>query len=327
MKEFNKQLNEDVMRLKKLRIKKDKTDSKKFMTVIIRRHGISKTTVEAELRKAVPGTYRSINWDMRYRPITDEEVKMVYEMLFQQIPLERVKQIMEEKMGGNYSDTRMRKIREQIEERLFELECDNTTAFGSEISKLFTQYCNLDLMDPNRSQELELYDRKYNVNCGVIKEALNMIIYSAEGGGKSTQELQRIRMENMLSKKIDNMSASSQISMVELRSAEIVRRSQEKGQGVDSLSPDGKVLVACCQEIRPDLSYSDVYGLAKKHIALIKGTTEEIMPDVGPALREFQEALSNRPGSGFASEEVLQKAMEEGYFDDWEEKNINRNSV
>ena len=55
MKEFNKQLNEDVNRLKKLRIKKDKTDYKKFFTVVLRRHKISRTTLWAEIRKSVPG--------------------------------------------------------------------------------------------------------------------------------------------------------------------------------------------------------------------------------------------------------------------------------
>jgi len=315
MKEFNKQLNEDVIKLKKLRIKRDKTDYKKFFTVVLRRHKFSRTTLWAEIRKEVPGTYRSINWDMRYRPITDEEVKMVYELLIQQFTLERIKNIMEEKLGGNYSDKRMARIREKIDEKLFELESDNTTAFGGEVCKLLKDYCNLDLMHPERTAEPELYGKKYPVNCGVIKEAINMIIFSSEGGGKSTQEIQRIRMENMLSKKIDNMTASSQVSMLELRSAEIVRRSQEKGHSADKLSPDGKVLMACCMELRPDLSYTEIFGIAHKHIKATKGTTEAIEPDYGPAQDEFQEALLNTPGSGFASDEVVQKAIEEGYFD------------
>jgi len=320
MKEFNKQLNEDVNRLKKLRIKKDKTEYYKFFNVCLRRHKISRTTLWAEIRKAIPGVYRSINWDMRYRPITDEEVKMVYELLMQGFTLEKIKSVMEEKLGGNYSDTRMAKIRKMMEERLFELETDNTTAFGGEVCKLLKDYCNLDLMHPERTVEPELYGKKYPVNCGVIKDAINMIIFSSEGGGKSTQEIQRIRMENMLSKKIDNMNASSQVSMVELRSAEIVRRSQEKSQSGGSLNADSKVLIACCKELNPDITYSEIYGMANKYAASIKGSTEEIVPDIKLVTDEFQDALENTPGTGCESDEVFNAANEDGYWDMSEEE-------
>jgi hypothetical protein len=315
MKEFNQQLHDDVVRLKKLKIKKDKTDYRKFMTVVTRRHKLSKTTIEAEMRKVTPGLYRSITWDMRYRPITDEEVRMVYELLYQNYTIEKVKSIMEEKLGGNYSDTRMAKIRVEMEKRLFELDSDKSTIFGGGIRQLFIEYCDLDLLDPSRTKDLLLLGKEYKVNCGVIKNAINSIILSCEHDGISTQELQRIRMENILSKKIESMSESSQVSMLDLRSAEIVRRSQEKSQSAEKLSPDGKVLMACCMELRPDLSYTEIYGIARKHIEETKGTTEAIEPDFRPANDEFQQALLNTPGSGFASAEVVQKAIEEGYFD------------
>ena len=47
------------------------------------------------------------------------------------------------------------------------------------------------------------------------------------------------------------------------------------------------------------------------------------MPDYRPALREFKEELRNSPGSGFASEEVLKKANEDGYWDMTEEEKDN----
>lgn len=323
MKEFNKQLHDDIIKLKKLRLKKDKTEFKKFMTILIRRHKLSKSSIQEELRKPVPGTYRNINWALRYRPITEEEIKMVYELLYQNYTLEQVKRVMEERLGGNYGESRMNRIRAEMEKKLPELESNNTTIFGEGFKKLFNEYCCLDLMDPRKILELELLGTKYKVSCAVIKDAINMIIYSAEGDGKNTQELHRIRMENMLSKKLENMTASSQVSMTELRSAEIVRRSQEKGQSPDILTPDGKVLVACCRELRPDYSYSEIFALAKKHISLIKGTTEDILPDYKPAFKEAYEAIRNNPGSGFASKEVLKKAKEDGYWDMTEEEKDN----
>ncbi len=103
-------------------------------------------------------------------------------------------------------------------------------------------------------------------------------------------------MENILSRKITSMSESSQVSMTELRSAEIVRRSQEKSLSAEKLSPDGKALMACCMELRPDLSYGEIYGIAMKHIKAAKGTTEAIEPDPGPALDEVCRAIEEFDG-------------------------------
>lgn len=323
MKEFNKQLHDDVVRLKKLMIKKDKTDYKKFMTVLIRRHKLSKTTIQAEMRKVTPGLYRSISWDLRYRPITDEEIKMVYELRYRNYSLEQVKSIMEEKLGGNYSDKRMAKIRVEMEKRLFELDSDKSTIFGGGIRQLFIEYCDLNLIDPNRTKNLLLYGKEYTVNCGTVKNAINSIILCAEHGGKSIPELHRIQMENILSKKITSMSESSQVSMTELRSAEIVRRSQEKSQSAEKLSPDGKALMACCMELRPDLSYGEIYGIARKHIKATKGTTEAIEPDPGPALDEVCRAIEEH--DRVPDDNADEEQDDDNYNDDYD--NPNRNPV
>lgn len=316
MKEFNKELHDDIVRLKKLKIKKDKTDYKKFMVVLIRRHKLSKTTIEAELRKVTPGLYRSISWDLRYRPITDEEIRMVYELRYQNYTLEQVKSIMEEKLGGNYSDTRMAKIRIEMEKRLFELDSDKSTIFGGGIRQLFIEYCDLNLIDPTRTKDLLLYGKEYTVNCGTVKNAINSIILCAEHGGKSIPELHRIQMENILSKKITSMSESSQVSMTELRSAEIVRRSQEKSLSAEKLSPNGKALMACCMELRPDLSYGEIYGIAMKHIKAAKGTTEAIEPDPGPALDQVCRAIEEFDGVPGDYDDEDNDNEEDSYNDD-----------
>ena len=47
------------------------------------------------------------------------------------------------------------------------------------------------------------------------------------------------------------------------------------------------------------------------------------MPEVKLAMNEFQDALENTPGSGFESDEVFNKASEDGYWDMTEEEQDN----
>lgn len=325
MKEFNQQLHDDVVKLRKLRLKKDKSEYKKCFTVVQRRYKFSRTTLWAELRKEVPGQYRSISWELRYRPITDEEVKMVYELFYRRYTIEQIKTIMEERLGGNYSDTRMAKIRAEMEKRLPELETEDTSAFGGGINEIFSKFCDLELMHPDKKVNVNLLGKKYKVNSGIARDAVKMMIISAENNGKDNEELRRIRMENMLSKKIDTMYSSSQVSMTELRNAELLRKSFEKKSSahLSKLTPDGRVLMELCRELRPDMTFIEIYEEAMKKIKSIKGTSEEIEPDHGPAMEECQRIIRNDPGSGWASESVLKKADEDGYWDMTEEAKNN----
>jgi hypothetical protein len=139
------------------------------------------------------------------------------------------------------------------------------------------EYCNIDLIDPKRTQKLKLNGKEYSANCGVIKQALEMIIYSAENEGKSTPAIHRLKMENMLSQKLEMVTKGQYLSSLELRALESIRRSLEK-QGTVMFSPDYKVLVEVCRELKPDVSDVEIFMLADKHQRRIKESSEDIVP-------------------------------------------------
>jgi len=306
MKPFNKALHNDVLKLKKLRVKEDKTEYKALFKKLLAKHKIAKNTLQTELRKDVPGSYGTVSWHMRTRPITEEEIAMVYELLRRQFTLRHIRKVMEERQGTNYSLERLYKVRKLISPRVVELEKNRVTTFGGSIQEIFRQVTNYELIDPTRIINIELLGKLYPVSCGVAKKAVDMIIFSAENGGKNPAVIQKIQIENCLTKKMEHISKSRHVSVQELRNAEFVRRSLEAGEKNSVIfSPDGKALMACCMELRPDLSYGEIYGIAMKHIKAAKGTTEVIEPDPGSALDEVCRAIEEFDGvSGDIDDEL-----------------------
>lgn len=316
MKPFNKKLHADVLKLKKLRVNEDKTEYKALFKKLLLKYKICKNTLQIELRKDVPGSYNSVSWHMRSRPVTEEEISMVYELLRRQYTLRHIRKVMEEKHGSNYSLERLYKVRKMISPRINELEKNRETAFGASIQEIFRQVSHYELIDPTRTISIEILGKIYPVNAGTAKKAVDMIILSAENEGKSLAAIQKIQIENCLSKKMDHISTAKSVSIQELRNAEFVRKSLETSvkQSVN-FSPDGKALMSLCQELRPDLHYVEIYELAHKHITATKNTTDDIWPDHRPVSKARLEAVEelNRQASEDVEEDDNYSTNEHPY--------------
>jgi len=115
MRKYNKKLNADIMELKELHGKKDKTDFNRRKAEIMKSHGISKATVYREMKKDVPGSYKRPLYNPPIREVTAKEKEMVRGMLFRQIPIAMIMPEMEEQTGESYSRDRIEKIRNEIE--------------------------------------------------------------------------------------------------------------------------------------------------------------------------------------------------------------------
>ncbi len=114
---FNKQLHDDINQLKVLHAKKDKTEFNKMKAEIMPRSKISTAPVYRELKKDVPGTYKTPKYDPPIREVTEEEKEQVRGMLLKQIPIERIRSIMEKRSGLSYSWDRIDRIRSEIEKQ------------------------------------------------------------------------------------------------------------------------------------------------------------------------------------------------------------------
>lgn len=275
MKKFNEKLNKDITLLKALHSKRDKTEFMKMRNIVIKRHKINKCTVYRQMKRAIPGL--PITARKNYKPITNEEMNMVSELLFKQFRIAEIRAALERLTGFGYSNERINKIRKEAEKRSNQPEDTEHTAFGGNIRKLFIELCNFDLTELNRVQKLLLNGKEIKINCGVIRDAVDMLIFSAENEGKSTAAIHRQKMENMLSRKLELVSQGQYIAAYDLRILENIRQSLEK-QGAVTFSPDYKVLAEVCRELKPGISDVQIFFIADKHQRLIKESSEDIVP-------------------------------------------------
>src|SRR4030095_10642642 len=276
MKKFNEKLNKDITLLKALHAKRDKTEFMKMRNAVMKRHKLHKTTVYRQMKRAIPGMPATAQKNPR--PVTNEEINMVSELLFKQYRLSEIRAALERLTGFGYSSERINKIRKVAENRS-NLPIDaEVTAFGDNIRKLFIELCNVDLTDTTRSQKLLLRGKEIKINCGVIREAVDILVFSAENEGKPTAAIHRLMMENLLSKKLLLVTQGQYIAAYDLRILENIRHSLEETGGSVKFSPDYKVLVEVCRELKPDVSDVEIFMLADKHQRLIKESSEDIVP-------------------------------------------------
>jgi len=168
MKPFNAELNKDILALKTLSIKKDKTDFRKGVNEVMTKHNLSRATVYRELKKETPGSYSRPNHNPRNRPITEKEIDMVKELLMRKIPIMDIGRIMESETGEKYSWDRIDELRHIVDIRIKEsgepLDSPFATSFGYPIKYIVEQALNLNKIAPNAYVEFEAGDKKYTLN-------------------------------------------------------------------------------------------------------------------------------------------------------------------
>jgi hypothetical protein len=281
MKKFNEKLNKDIVRLKELHARMDKTAFMKERNKVMKKHQISKYTVYKQMRKNVPGLEHSSSWGLSNSPITEEEILMVHEMLVKQTPLSDIRICLERYYGDNYPFRRVNRIRKEIDKRNWDTEGKEPaeTNFGKTLRMMFIEYSMIDLIEPSRVVTLKLGDMEYKVSCRALKDSLDMIIYSAENGGKDAAALNRLNMQLMLTRKMDHAIKGQHVNMYDLRILESIRRSLEAGarQAISS-HPDSRVLAEVCRELKPGISDVEINLIADKHKSLVKGSSEDIVP-------------------------------------------------
>lgn len=111
MRKFNKQLSEDIENLKHLHTKVDKTEFNTAKAEVMKKHSISRATVYREMKKVVPGFYKTPRYWPPAKPITAKHKEMVRAMYQKQMNGEQVRAEMERLTGESWPWERLQKIR------------------------------------------------------------------------------------------------------------------------------------------------------------------------------------------------------------------------
>jgi len=146
MKEFNKELNEDIELLKALHAQKDKSSFNDLKAEIMFKHKISKATIYREIKKDRPGSYKKPSYWPPAMDIRMPEIRMVRELLLSGRQGTEIIKIMSKELGINYYWDRFDRAR-KLGEELPEEEYDpKQTAFARNGRMFLMELFNLPYM-------------------------------------------------------------------------------------------------------------------------------------------------------------------------------------
>ncbi|MBZ0202735.1 MAG: hypothetical protein K8I03_06940 [Ignavibacteria bacterium] len=282
-KTYDPLLNADIMQLKKLRrAPGKKTEYWALFEEIKAKHKIRNTTVYAEMRKDTPGTYKTNYRHSVNIPITEMEVRMVEELLARKMVISQLKRYMAFHLGIPYGIKRLMKVRKMIAAN--PSPPDAPSAFDDNIRSLFYNYAKLDLSDPSATHEVVLpgdgtCDTTHRVNSGVIRDSLDLIVYSASNGGRGTQDIHRIKMELLLTRRLNMVEQGLTITGAELKTIESVRKSLQSspgGMGAEGFTPDFRVLYETVKYFAPDAGVPYILRAAMDIQEKIGGSTMDV---------------------------------------------------
>ena len=168
MKPFNAELNKDILKLKTLSVKKDKTDFRRSVKEIMAKHNLSRATVYRELKKETPGSYKVPNSEGNEQPFTEKEINMVKELLLKKIPVMDIGRIMEAETGEKYSWERIDALRRIVDSRINgsagPIDAPFVSSFGYPVTQIIEQALNLNKIAPNAYVEFSAGGKKYTLN-------------------------------------------------------------------------------------------------------------------------------------------------------------------
>ncbi len=219
---------------------------------IMKRYNISRTTVYAELGKAVPGGYKKYESKSRQIIISKKEIALVSDMVSKGKTIRHISKTMSLELGFRYTSYRIYKIKvllasgknisgitplveyadSETSARLLEesnfiklISEDEPVVFKGNISRLFYRLSMINFIDPQRLVKINLAGKIYNSSSRVIKDCFSHIIYSASSGGKNILESCHFDMETILINEMEHVKRGNRISPAALKQLEGIRKS------------------------------------------------------------------------------------------------------
>jgi hypothetical protein len=272
-------LHKDIMKLKQLKVIPDRRkEYLEYKRVVRRRYCLSETTIDNELRKDMPGYYRANSRCSRMLPIADEEKRMVEELFAVGMQQQEMMRILSNHLGIAYGKKRLNKVRDLI--ALDPSPLGAPSAFDNNMRTLFYGFCKLDLSDPMASHDIQIHTETFRVNTQTIKDSLDLIIYSAEEGGKHAAEIAKLKMQRMLLHRYELIERGQYIPTEEMKQLELIRNSLNRSDTPPAamLSPDMRVMIEVFKELAPAVNVTDIVGTAAQLAEKFKGTTIDAEP-------------------------------------------------
>jgi hypothetical protein len=319
MRKYNKKLNEDITELKELHGKRDKSDFNRRKAEIMKSHGISKATVYREMKKDVPGFYKTPRYWPPVKPVTEKHKEMVRAMYQKQMNGEQVRAEMERQTGESWPWERLQKIREsndaddllkkgdtkksrkrkktllpvesdapKIETSVCKLEPDPVdwnyeSPNGQDMKIFFEALLNADKMDRNSCLLL----RFKGMEAMFGREELNIMqLYAASSAackGRNTALFSKMVGIQLCYQQLRMFAAGAVHTPKDISIClETITKNSEK---TFTETPDFNLLVKVVKHFCPEANELEIKVITLQFADELKGCSEEIKPDINELRR------------------------------------------
>ncbi len=262
-KQFNKELHDDIIRLKEFRKNNNDEAFQKTLRAVAAMHNISISTVYREMKKERPGSY-SNNRNPAMVKITIAELDKLAELTLEGKDDRQMIYCLSEFKDFQYTPQRLRQAKYKLYRRAHAMNdpkakviyhvydpklidglkisavsevredgktsgageaSDDLPAYEGDASRFFYELAKVSDAEPDRKLKIEAGGKVLYVHNSSARDSLALLAASAANGGKSVEECSRISLAALLRRQMDYAARRGYITPGELKQLAQIQRS------------------------------------------------------------------------------------------------------
>jgi uncharacterized membrane protein YheB (UPF0754 family) len=197
---------------------------------------------------------------------TKKELKMFRELVAAGKDLGEAKSIVEKKSKREISQYQVNKISNEIKN----MDVPEESSFGESIEKFLQKYFKLDMIAPENGVKVKLGSLSFIVSKEDVNDVILILVNSYNRNCKPDNKL-KLDRNQLVRQKIyhvieQTLRTAEQTSSVKDLEA-ITRMKKRLDIQTQNLNPNFKIVEKVCKELKPDISFDDIYHLIEKHSA------------------------------------------------------------
>lgn len=225
----------------------------------------SVATIYRDLRKPAPGTHKvRDDRGVPRKRATMKEFDMFRELIIAGKTIEEARAIVQKKSGRDLSSRKANELFQTVKQ--FPPKDEEQSNFGGEFKKFIEKYFELDMMSPVAGIKIKLGKISFNVSQEDVTDIVMILVNAYNRSSESKLKLDRkmivkMRIEHLIERLLRDAEERMDIKSLEA----ITRMKKRLDIVVSNLSPNLKVLQSIVTELKPEITFDEIYHLVQKH--------------------------------------------------------------
>lgn len=255
---YNMKFEQDV---KKIRLITDAGERRKAIESVAKAYGVSDKTIYRHLKKNIP-SLRKVRSDsgIEKKPVTRQELAVVSELV---------------KAGKSRNDAKimLNMSRHKLQKASNKIKAVNITEVPSKLSaalkEFLIKYFHLEYISDSSVIPVKLGKRKIELT---KDDANDIVMVLCNAGNRTADENNKLRfdrmeyMRSLLTQKLEEKirQAREQSNSDEMKKL-LDMHQKLASRRHEALSPNFRVLEAILKDIKPDITFDEIFSLVEKH--------------------------------------------------------------